>query len=1083
MSPTQSLPARIKNSGPIAWMAQNSVAANLLMFVVLVGGVIGLARTKQEVFPEFDLDIVMVSVPYPGASPAEVEQGITLAAEEAVRGLDGVKRVTSSSSEGASSVSVELLLDADPDKVLNDVKAAIDRVTSFPEESERATVALASRKRQVVSLVLSGDVGVATLHQLAEKARSELLESEEITQVEVEGIPAVEVSVEIPRERLDSLRTSLNDIANQIRLGSVELPGGELETPSGEILVRVADRANTGAEFGKIVLRGTSGGGNLRLDEVAEIDDGFADNDQGYSFNGKNAVRITAYRVGDETPRSVADAVKAYAETLREELPSVITVTVWNDDSEILDQRIDLLVTNAAMGLALVLVVLALFLELRLAFWVACGIPISFLGAFLLFGTIGLSINMVTLFAFIVTLGMVVDDAIIVGEHAFAKAQAGMNPMAAAIEGAQEMAVPVTFAVLTTTAAFAPLMFVPGVMGKIFYQIPAVVICVLVFSVVESFFILPAHVGHLSKKTPRYLRWAEIIQTKVSDWLNTFIEKFYEPVVRFCIDWRYATIAAAVASLILSVGLIAGGVVPFNFFPELEGDIVTANVRLPFGAAESRTRQAQQMLEASARETLEAYGGDKVLRGMFTRFGEGPQAGGPAGSAGIGGSHLVTVELQLVPGEQRDFSSETFSGTWREKMPAVPGAEAVTFNTASGPGAGDPVNVQLTSKSTDDLALASEELTTILREFKELKNVENGYAAGKPQINFRLLPAARSLGLTSNDIARQLRAAFFGAEALRQQRGRNEMKVMVRLPESQRQSEFDLEEFRIRTPRDGFVPLRYVAERELGKSATTIKREDGKRVVNVTAKLAPGAASAKPVLEELTARILPQMREKYPGMSADFVGSQRAQAEAFASLGQNFLFALFIIFALLAIPFRSYLQPLIVMAAIPFGIVGAVMGHLLLGYSLSLISIMGIIALAGVVVNDSLVLIDATNRKRAEGASAVEAIVYGGTRRLRPILLTSLTTFFGLMPMIFETEIQAKFLIPMAISLGFGVLFATLIALLVVPSLYMLLEDVRRVLGIDDPRENMEDGMEGFGAMKTEVSGPDDETVPTAEPA
>jgi multidrug efflux pump subunit AcrB len=1038
-------------SGPIAWMARNSVAANLLMFIILVGGALGMTRIKQEVFPEFSLDFVVVSVPYPGASPAEVEQGIVLAIEEAVRGLDGVKRVTSKSAEGSGSVNVELLLDADPDKALSDVKAAVDRIRSFPEDAERANVTLASRKREVITIVIAGDQDLGTLHALAERARAQLLESPEVTQVEVLGVPPTEISIELSRARLEQYGLSPDDVARQVQAASIELPGGEIETRGGELLVRLSDRRREGHEFADVIVKSTAGGAIVRLGDVATIRDGYQDTDQSTSYGGRNTVRVTAYRVGDETPSSVATATREFVERFQAEVPPQLEVKVWADDSEILQDRINLLTNNAMMGLVLVLIILGLFLEIRVAGWVALGIPISFLGAFLVMPVVGLSVNMVSLFGFIITLGMVVDDAIIVGEHSFARMQTGEKPIDAAIHGARDMSVPVTFAVLTSMAAFAPMLFVPGVMGKIFALFPLVVGSVLLFSLIESFFILPAHLAHLKSKPPRWLRPLEVVHEYFGMLLQRFIRGAYLPALKLALRWRYASVATAFASLLIAIGLIAGQIVPFSFFPELESDQVTASARLPYGAPERSALQAQALLEKSAERTMQEMG-DSFFKGMLTKVGEGALPGGPGRGGAETGGHLVTLEVRMVGSGDRPFNAAVFAENWRKNTPPIAGLESLVFNSSAGPGAGAAVEVQLAHEDSAVLAVASEEVAQALRSFNELTSVSNEYSAGKPQLDFKLKPEARTLGLTSVDIARQLRSSFFGAEALREQRGRDEMKVMIRLAEDERRSEGDLEDLRIRTPAGALVPLGQVAEFDRGRAPTSINREDGRRTINVSAKLALGVVSPQPVLSELREKILPELRSKHPRLEAGLVGQQRSQQETFAALGQNFLLALFVIFALLAVPFKSYLQPLIVMSAIPFGFVGAVIGHLIMGFELSLISMFGIIALAGVVVNDSLVLIDATNRKRAEGQSAMEAIIFGGTRRFRPILLTSLTTFFGLLPMIFETSIQARFLIPMAISLGFGVLFASVIALLVVPSLYMILEDARELFGFEDPR-------------------------------
>ena len=1045
-------------NGPIAWMAKNHVAANLLMIVILVGGGLGASRIKQEVFPAFDLDLIRVTVVYPGASPGEVEQGIILAIEEAVRGVDGVKRVTSGASEGVGSVRVELLIDADPDRVLADVKAEVDRIRSFPEEAEDPQIAIAGRKQRVISLVIAGDQDLQTLQEIAERARVEMLNRKEITQVEIEGVPAQEIAIEVARERLEEFDLTLQDVAGQIRLASLELPGGGIKTEGGEILVRLSDRRQTASEFGSMILRSTTAGGSVRLSDLATIRDGYAETDESGFYNGQRAVRITAYRVGGETPQSVADAVRLYTHELREELPANVTLDVWSDDSEMLRGRIDLLVRNARLGLLLVLIVLALFLNLRLAFWVALGIPISFLGTFLLMPGFDMTINMVSLFALIIVLGMVVDDAIIIGEAGYSKMLGGRNKLDAAIEGAQEMVTPVSFAILTTIAAFSPLLLIPGLFGKIFRIIPLMVIGVLIFSVLESFFILPAHLSHMGEDG-KWLRPVVTVQRKVAELLKLFIDRVYHPTVDVVVRWRYSAVAAAIALFMVTIGLVISGIVPRSFFPALEGDVLSATVRFPYGTNVKRAEEAGARLQSSAERTVERFGGDAFLRGMFLQVGQSPPQRGPGPGGVEQGSHIVSLEINLVPGEARTFTSASFKDAWQADTAEFIGAESVVFTSAIGPSAGAAVALQLSHRSSDVLAAASADVTDALGAYSDLTNIENGFTGGKRQVDFRLKEdAARALGVTSQMVAQQIRTAFFGAEALREQRGRNEIRVMVRLPREQRVSEYDLETMEIRTPMGGFVPLHQVAEFTRNRAPTTIDREDGRRVVAVQGALAPGVRSPTNVLEAVNGDLIPRLRAEYPGLEIGLVGEQREQSEVAASLGPNFLLALFVIFSLLAIPLKSYIQPVIIMSAIPFGFVGAIWGHLIMGYQLSFVSGLGIIALAGVVVNDSLVLVDTTNRYRRQGATAYDAITQGGARRFRPILLTSLTTFFGLLPMIAEPSVQAQFLIPMAISLGFGVLFATFIILLLVPALYMIVEDIRVLFGADDERAPSEEG-------------------------
>ncbi|MFT5684598.1 MAG: multidrug efflux pump subunit AcrB, partial [Myxococcota bacterium] len=973
----------------------------------------------------------------------EVEQGIVLVIEEEVRGIDGVKRVNGTAAEGAGAVTVELLIDADPDRVLSDIKTAVDGITSFPEDAEKSQVALVSVAPQVITMIISGDVSRATLHGLAEKARADLLADPEITQVTTAGLPPLEISIEISRETLESYGMTLDEVAAQIRFASLELPGGGIDTEGGEILVRVSDRALSGSEFGEIVLRSTATGARVRLSDIATITDGFAETDQGAYFNGKPAVQVISYRVGDETPTSVATAVKDYAATFAPTLPDTVQVDLWDDDSEMLEGRISLLLDNARVGILLVVAILALFLDIRLAFWVALGIPICFLGAFLILPAAGVSVNMVSLFAFIITLGLVVDDAIVVGENTFARREQGLSWSESAVAGSREMSVPVTFAILTTVAAFAPLTMVPGFMGKIFGIIPTVVVVILMLSLIESFFILPAHLAHTSSGPPGAIRrFFDRPRIWVTGKLEIFNKTRYQPALEAVLRQRYISLAVAGALFIISIGMVASGTVAFSFFPKLEGNNVQVNARLTYGAPIEQTDMVREQVEAALQRAIERMPEGMVI-GQYTTVGQSLAGGGPGGSSVTTGSHLMSVAVELIPSEDRELSSADFGAAWSEELPRIPGVEALSVVSSSGPGAGAAVDVQLSHSNIDMLAAASAEIAATLQGYDTLTDVVNEYSAGKEQLDFSVNDQGRNLGLTGNDIARQIRGAFFGSEALREQRGRNEIKVMVRLPREQRRSEYDIEQLKVRTPAGGFVPLAYVADLDRGQAPTTINREEGRRIVNISAELASGVVSSQETVTGLRTEVFPALLEKYPGLGVELVGEQREQQESLSSLGTNYFFALFAIYALLAIPFKSYTQPLVIMSAIPFGFIGAIAGHLIMGFELSIISMMGIVALTGVVVNDSLVLMDAANRARAEGQSAWDAIIYGGTRRLRPIFLTSMTTFLGLAPMIMETSVQARFLIPMAISLGFGVLFSTGIILLLVPALYLVLEDAK----------------------------------------
>jgi multidrug efflux pump subunit AcrB len=1049
-----------KLRGPIAWMASNSVAANLLMVALLAGGMMLALTVKQEVFPEFDADIVRITIPYPGATPQEVEQGILLAAEEAVQGIDGVKRVTAQATEGFGIIVVELLTGVDTDQALADVKNEIDRITSFPLESEEPTISKVTNRNQAISVVVHGELPVSMLRGIAERIRSELIELDDIILVDIANAPPLEISIEVPRSVLRAYGITLDQIAAAVRGASIELTGGAVRTEGGEILIRTDERRDAATEFADIIVLSTPDGGRIRLGDIAEVRDAYQQTDQEAYYNGEQAVMIDVYRVGNQTPTDVATAVLKYVEEVSLTLPSTVSVSTWNDQSEIFTDRMSLLTRNGAVGLVLVFLVLGAFLELRLAFWVMLGIPISILGAFLIFPFFGVSINMISLFAFIITLGIVVDDAIVVGENVYHNQQQGMKPLHAAIEGARQVSMPVTFAILTTIAAFSPMLSVPGFMGKIFGVIPIIVIAVLVLSLVESLFILPAHLAHASKSDPHGF-WEAIRrpQKRISLWLEWFVENTYRRYVRVAIHFRYITIAIAIATLLASVGLVAGGHVPFVFFPKIESDIVGASVRLPVGASIEEARRIRDYFVQTGREVIAEHENDGViLRGMYAQIGKGIPGFGMHDNTfrGENGAHVVDVAVRLVPWGDRDVTASEIARLWRERAGVPAGINTISFTYSTGPGAGAAMTIQLRHSDTDVLEAAAGELAEQMSRYEGVSDVDPGYANGKPQIDLSLKPAARALGLTEAGMARQVRSALFGAEALRQQRGRDEVRVMVRLPEADRARLYGLEQYRLRTPQGVELPLSQAATLSESRAYTSIRRVNGSRVLNVLGDTEEGAVPDR-IIERIEAEVLPELIRKYPDLRYSFEGVQADQRDSMASLGLGFLGAIIAIFALLAIPFRSYVQPIIVMTAIPFGLIGALLGHLLLGYDVTIISIMGLVALAGVVVNDSLVLIVRVNEFHSEGLTAYEAVIEAGVRRFRPILLTSLTTFFGLAPLIFETSVQARFLIPMAISLGFGILATTGIVLILVPAIYIAVEDVKGLVSKKYVRPDVEE--------------------------
>ena len=1024
--------------GPIAWMAGHSVAANLIMLVCLVGGFLSLKNIKQEVFPDIDLDAVVVTVAYPGASPEEVEDGIVLVIEEVVQGLDGVDEVTSVAREGSGTVTVEALLGTDVQKLAQDIQSEVDRITTFPIEAEEPQVQVATHKRNVLTVVLYGQTPTTILHELGERVRDQLIQDKHITQVELTGTPALEIGIEISQENLRRYGLTLESVATRLRAASVDVPAGGLKTESGEILVRVKERRDYGPEFARLPIVTTSDGSEVLLGQIATVDDSFADADRYSLYNGSPSVLLEVYRVGSQTPVQVADAVGRQLEEIGPSLPPGIGTAIEHDMSDIYRQRVELLVKNGMIGLALVLVLLGVFLEARLAFWVMMGIPICFLGSFLFLPAAGVTINMVSLFAYIIALGIVVDDAIVVGENVYHYHQSGMPFLKAAIRGAREVAMPVTFSILTNVVAFMPLYFIPGIMGKFFKMIPVVVCVVFLLSLGESLFILPAHLGHRADRRRRGVwLWLHNKQQAFSRGFVRWVNGRYGPFLEFTLNHRILTVTAALGVLTMSLSYALSGRMGFQLFPTVESDFSQAQVVLPYGAPVAKTEAIMQRFLAGVHEVVSGSGHPELVESVTADI-------------GMEGSHTGRMRVSLADPEIRKkiMSTTEFTDRWREAVGEVAGVEYLNFAAdIGGPGSrGRPVTVELSHRDIGVLERASEELAEIISTYPRIKDVDDGFQPGKQQLDFTIKPQGKSLGLSADYVARQVRNAFYGAEVLRQQRGRNEIKVMVRLPEADRSTEQTTDSLMVRTPAGTYVPLREVATMKRGRAYTTINRRNARRVVQVSADISPRSKAGE-VLSDLQTSTLPGMTNKYRGLTYSFEGHQADISESMGSLKLSFVLALMAIYALLAIPFRSYAQPLIVMVSIPFGVVGAFLGHLIMGYDLSILSMFGVVALAGVVVNDSLVLVSYANRQRQEaGMSQRQAIHAAGVQRFRPVLLTTLTTFGGLSPMIFETSRQARFLIPMALSLGFGILFATLITLVLVPSLYLTVEDAKQAL-------------------------------------
>jgi len=1032
--------------GAVAWFAENHVAANLLMlFLLLAGAVTGLT-TKLEIFPETSLDMISITMEYPGASPAEVEEAIVRRIEEKVAGLAGIKRIDSVARESLATVTIEVMNDWDLQELLDEVKAEVDRISTFPNETEEPIVREVTRRRQVLNVTVFGDAPESTIKHLTERIKDDITNLPGITLAELAGLRKGEIHIEVSEESLRRYGLTLGKVAEAVRRASLDLPAGSVKTAGGEILVRTKGRRYYAGDYRDIAVISRTDGSKVTLAQIAQLRDGFEDVDLFTRFQGKPAGLIEVYRVADQNALEVAATVKQYIEETRPSLPEGVDISIYQDRSRILKSRIRLLLKNMAFCLILVSLLLGMFLNARLAFWVTLGIPISFMAGLMLLPTFGVSINMISLFAFIMVLGIVVDDAIVVGENIFRRQEEGLEPLKGAVAGTLEVGRPVVFAVLTTVAAFYPLLLGSGVMGKLIRNIPTVVILVLLGSLVECLLILPAHLVASKHRTKRSME-----EKRTARWLKWFIRRPYAWAVHFCVRWRYATVALGIAILLVTVGIWRAGWIKFTLFPKVESDFLTCSLTMPAGTPVERTAEIAGLVEQAGKEALaeadekRSEDATSLLKGIITRVGRHGRGHGPMASGPQSGSHLAQITMELLEGEKRDVTATQLGNLWRQKVGIVPDAEAITYQSVLF-SAGNAVEVHMSLDDHDLLEAAAEELQAELKTYPGVLDVSDSFLPGKDEMQLKLKLTARSLGLTLDDLAKQVRHAFYGAEALRLQRDQDEVKVMVRYPESKRKSLGSVEDMYIRTPDGSEVPFNQVAEVRMEEGYASIERAQRFRVIKVTADVDETITNANEVRTDLEGRVMPKLKLRYPGLRYSMEGEGKEQKESLDDIISGFVIALFLIYALLAIPFKSFSQPLVVMSAIPFGIVGAVFGHLLMGVNLSLLSLFGIVGLTGVVVNDSLVLVDATNRIRREGASVQDAITQGGALRFRAVILTSLTTFAGLTPMILERSLQAQFLIPMAVSLGFGVLFATFITLLLVPCGYVILDDMHNLV-------------------------------------
>ena len=1025
------------------------------MLILVIGGILALPQIHQEEFPTLNVDAVQILTPYLGAAPEEVESAVCVRIEEAIKGNEGIDKITSQASEGLCSVTVELVAGVDKTKIANDIKNKVDAIDAFPAETEQPITSEVSIIATVFEIVISGPADERTLKLIGQRMRDDIAALPGVSQVALQFSRPYEISVEVSEQTLRRYGLTLATIGEAIKRSSLDIPGGSIKTDGGEILLRTKGQVYQGKEFEDIVVLSRADGTIISLGEIATVVDGFEESDLQARFDGSPAVSLKVSRVGEEDIIEIADRVKAYLEQARKAVPEGIAITIWQDESQDLVDRLDALSRNARSGLLLVLLVLTLFLRFRLALWVAAGVPVALLGTIAIFPAVGLSISTVSVMGFILVLGILVDDAIVVGERVYALEQDGTPRIEAATNGTLDVSLPVIFGVLTTMATFIPILNIPGPMGGFYKPLAYTVIAALAFSVIESQLILPSHLARRTEEmepgTNRVVnRWLAL-QHRISGSLQIMATRYYQPAVNLALQWRYLTLASGVVILALTLSLFISGRMQFQFFPAVEGTHLYATLTMPEGTPVESTALAARHIEAAGEQLrkeldqdLEEGEASKISH-VITSIGSLIPKGS-IGGPGRAASNLAEIGIELnLPGNYSGVSTSTYANRWRELTGSIPDAIELGFTSESF-GFGKAISIELYGKDFDQLRDAAAQLRLALQTYNGVMDVSDSFRGGKQEIQLTLLPEARHLGLTLNDLGQQVRQSFYGYEAQRIQRGKDDIRVMVRYPEAERRSLGNLEGMRIRTADGVEVPFNSVARATLGRGYTTIRRVDGQRVVTVTADVNRTITTPEAIISTVQNNVLPDILSRYSGVTYGLAGEAEERIASMEALLSSALLALLVIYALLAIPLQSYLQPLIIMSVIPFGAVGAIMGHYFLGMDLVFFSLLGIVALAGVVVNSSLVLVDHINKKR-QGESEFAAVVSrAGSVRFRPIVLTSITTFVGLIPMMADKTISTSLFKPMAVSLGFGILFCTVITLFLVPCLLLVLEDSLRFL-------------------------------------
>lgn len=1032
----------------LGWFVHNRVASNLLMWSLIFGGLIALPQLHREEFPNIEVDVINVVAPYPGASPEEVELTVCSRVEEAVTGTPGIKKLTALAAENRCQVTIEVAEGTAKNLLLNEVKGKIDAIDTFPEEAENPVVSLVTILTNVIQMFIYGDTDEVSLKRLAEKVRLDLIDIPGISQVSVHYAKPYEISIEVSENTLRRYGTNLQSIARRVGANSLDLPAGSIDTADGQVLIRTVSQARNIEALENLVVITQQDGSNIRLKDIATVRDGFIKSDIKAAYNSQPALMVGVKRIGNEDVITVAETVKQYVEDIQYELPDGIEIAIWTDESQDLVDRLDALGTNGIGGLVLVLVVLAMFLKPHLAFWVAVGLPITLLGTLMTFPFFGITISTISVVGTLLVLGILVDAGVVVAERIHTNAEQGQKADQAAISGVHDVATPVIFGVLTSMVAFTPLIAMQSSLGSFFSYIGLTAIIALVFSLITSQLILPMQLSKSSmsvseKSDSTFQRW----QNRLIKLLSIAATDYYRPALHWCLNRRYLMIAFGIAWLIIMLGFLISGRIIFQFFPAIEGERLYASLSMPIGTDAATTERVTEQLVSAARQLEQQLEDEQSpIRITDSMVSIGIQLGrGSIGGTDESGGHQAEVALQLsVPPNHSGPGAKSIVNRWREISGTIPGVDKLTF-TADAFTPGKAIEIELRGRDLAKLEQASAELRHQLSAYPGVFDIIDSFDGGKRELQLKLKDSARSLNINSEDLARQVRQSFYGEEVQRLQRGREDIKVMVRYPESERKSLSNIETMRIRTPEGKEVPFNVVADATMGRGMANIKRIDGLRVITVTADVDRNVITPEEVLTDLENTIMPALSAKYDSL-INLAGEAEEKQSAVASLLISAGIAMFAIYTLLAIPLKSYLQPLIVMSVIPFGATGAIVGHVIMGVDLMFFSLLGIMALSGVAVNASLIMVDFYNRENIRLENSYKALVTAGLSRFRPLILTSATTFVGLIPLLVNQSISTMMFTPIAISLAFGVVTSAAMALLMVPCFCLVLEDIQHFL-------------------------------------